>query len=155
MGSKNLFRHHLTGFRFFDILELGPDLWGPNAIRSIDTARVHHAPRRRGRSMVARARAQRPAMPEVGYLSRRAKAILMQATSRAVRLLPSFSCAMLAAPAVGEDTGVGPPPALAPGQAPPLPQASPLAEPRSSDQVGFPTVLTEYAISPATLRPAR
>ena len=79
----------------------------------------------------------------------------MRATSLAVRLLLSFSCAMLAAPAVGEDTGVGPPPALAPGQAPPLPQASPLAEPRSSDQVGFPTVLTEYAISPATLRPAR
>src|SRR5258706_15484170 len=79
----------------------------------------------------------------------------MQATSLAVRLLLSFSCAMLAAPAVGEDTGVGPPPALAPGQAPPLPQAGPLAEPRSSDQVGFPTVLTEYAISPATLKPAR
>jgi cytochrome c peroxidase len=79
----------------------------------------------------------------------------MQATSLAVRLLLSFSCAMLAAPAVSEDTGVGPPPALAPGQSPPLPQAGPLAEPRSSDQVGFPTVLTQYAISPATLRPAR
>src|SRR6201997_5713198 len=79
----------------------------------------------------------------------------MQATSLAVRLLLSFSCAMLAAPAVSEDTGVGPPPALAPGQSPPLPQAGPLAEPRSSDQVGFPTVLTEYAISPATLTPAR
>ena len=62
---------------------------------------------------------------------------------------------MLAAPAVSEDTGVGPPPALAPGQAPPLPQAGPLAEPRSSDQVGFPTALTEYVISPTTLRPAK
>jgi cytochrome c peroxidase len=62
---------------------------------------------------------------------------------------------VLAAPAVSEDTIVGPPPTLAPGQAPPLPQAGPLAEPRSSNQVGFPTVLTEYAISPATLKPAR
>jgi cytochrome c peroxidase len=79
----------------------------------------------------------------------------MRATSLAVRLLLSFSCAMLAAPAVSEDTGVGPPPALAPGQSPPLPQADPLAEPRSSDQVGFPTILTQYAISPATLRRAR
>jgi cytochrome c peroxidase len=66
-----------------------------------------------------------------------------------------FSCAMLAAAAVSEDTGVGQPPVLAPGQAPPLPQAGPLAERRSSDQIGFPTVLTEYGISPATLRPAR
>ena len=79
----------------------------------------------------------------------------MQATSLAVRLLISISCAMLAAPAVSEDTGVGPPPGLAPGQAPPLPQAGPLAGPRSSDQVGFPTALTEYVISPTTLRPAR
>src|SRR5262245_2232613 len=79
----------------------------------------------------------------------------MQATSLAARLLLLFSCAMLAAPAVSEDTGVGQPPALAPGQAPPLPQAGPLAEPRFSNQVGFPTVLTEYAISPASLRPAR
>jgi cytochrome c peroxidase len=62
---------------------------------------------------------------------------------------------MLAAPAVSEDIGIGPPLALAPGQAPPLPQAGPLAEPHSSDQVGFPTVLTEYVISPTTLRPAR
>ncbi len=79
----------------------------------------------------------------------------MQATSLAVRLLLSFSCAVLAAPAVSEDTIVGPSPALAPGQAPPLPPAGPLAEPRSSDQVGFPAVLTQYVISPATLRPAR
>ena len=79
----------------------------------------------------------------------------MQATSLAVGLLVSISCAMLAAPAVSEDTGVGPPPALAPGQPPPLPQAGPLAGPRSSDQVGFPTALTEYVISPTTLRPAR
>ena len=80
---------------------------------------------------------------------------MTQAASLAIRLVLSVSCAMLVAPAVSEDTGVGPPPALAPGQAPPLPQAGPLAAPRSSDQVGFPTALTEYVISPTTLRPAR
>src|SRR5712672_4178942 len=79
----------------------------------------------------------------------------MQATSLAVRLLLPFSCAVPAAPAVSEDTLVSPPPALAPGEAPPLTKQGPLAEPRSSNQVGFPTVLTEYVISPATLRPAR
>jgi cytochrome c peroxidase len=64
-------------------------------------------------------------------------------------------CSLIAAPVGSEDTGLGPPPALAPGQAPPLPQAGPLAEQRSSDQVGFPKVLTQYVISPVTLRPAR
>ncbi len=83
------------------------------------------------------------------------KGYYMHATSLAVLLLLSHSCAVLAAPAASEDTGVGPPPALAPEQAPPLPLAGPLAEPRSLNQVGFPTVLTEYVISPATLRPAR
>src|SRR5919204_4604830 len=56
-------------------------------------------------------------------------------------------------PAVALDAG--PPPALAPGQAPPLPQQGPLADPRSSDQVGFPRILTQYAISPTSLRPAQ
>src|ERR1700753_720443 len=79
----------------------------------------------------------------------------MHHTSIGIRGLLSLSFAALAAPAVCEDTGVGPPPALAPGQAPPLPQAGPLGEPRSSDQVGFPTALTNYVISPSTLRPAR
>src|SRR6516162_8932039 len=65
------------------------------------------------------------------------------------------SGALLAASVGSEDTSVGPPPALAPGQAPPLPQAGPLAEPRSSDQAGFPKVLTHYVISPVTLRPVR
>src|SRR6266540_1771067 len=88
-------------------------------------------------------------MPVTAYFSQRA---LMRATFVAVLLLLTLSCAVLAAPAVSEDTIVGPPPALAPGQAPPLPQAGPLAEPRFSNQVGFPTVLTEYVISPATLR---
>jgi cytochrome c peroxidase len=78
---------------------------------------------------------------------------LMRIASLAVAL--SCSCPLLPATAVSEDTGVGPPLALAPGQAPPLPQAGPLAEPRSLSQVGFPKVLTEYVISPTTLRPAR
>jgi cytochrome c peroxidase len=79
----------------------------------------------------------------------------MCATSLSALLLLSYIFAVVAARAVEEDTGVGPPPALAPGQAPPLPKPGPLAEPRLSAQVGFPTVLTNYVISPSTLRPAR
>src|SRR6516225_9808207 len=41
-----------------------------------------------------------------------------------------------AAPALTEPIAVGPPPALPPGQAPPLPNPGPLAEPRSSNDVG-------------------
>jgi hypothetical protein len=41
--------------------------------------------------------------------------------------------AVLAAPVVNENAGVGTPPALAPGQAPLLPKAGPLAQPRSMD----------------------
>src|SRR6201998_2781032 len=81
------------------------------------------------------------------------KGYLMRITSLAVAL--SCSCALLPATAVSEDTGVGPPLALTPGEAPPLIKQGPLAEPRSSDQVGFSTVLTEYVISPATLTPAK
>jgi cytochrome c peroxidase len=79
----------------------------------------------------------------------------MHATSLAVRLLLSLGCAIFAAPAMCQDTGVGPPPALAPGQAPPLPNTGPLAKPRLPNQVGLPSVLTQYVISPTTLRPAR
>jgi cytochrome c peroxidase len=79
----------------------------------------------------------------------------MRAISLAALLLLSSIFAVVAGRAVAEDTAVGPPPALAPGQAPPLPKPGPLAEPRSSTQVGFSTVLTQYVISPATLRPAR
>ena len=79
----------------------------------------------------------------------------MYARSLAVQLLLAFGCAVLAAPALGEDADIGPPPALEPGRPPPLPKPGPLAEPRSSNQVGFPTILTQYAISPTTLRPAR
>jgi cytochrome c peroxidase len=79
----------------------------------------------------------------------------MRATSLAVLLVLSYIFAVVGARAVDEDTGVGPPPVLAPGQVPPLPKPSPLAEPRSSNQLGLPVVLTEYVISPTTLRPAR
>jgi cytochrome c peroxidase len=77
---------------------------------------------------------------------------LKRISSLAVAL--SCICALLPATAVSEDAGIGPPLALAPGEAPPLIKQGPLAEPRSSDQVGFPKVLTEYVISPTTLRPA-
>ena len=46
----------------------------------------------------------------------------MRATSLAALLLLSYIFAVVAARAIEEDTGVGPPPALAPGQAPPLPR---------------------------------
>jgi cytochrome c peroxidase len=80
------------------------------------------------------------------------KGHLMRITSLVLAL--SCSCSLLPATGMSEEAAVGPVPALAPGQAPPLPQAGPLADPRSSDQVGFPKVLTEYVISPATLTPA-
>lgn len=79
----------------------------------------------------------------------------MHASSLAVRLFLAFGCMMLAAPAVSQDAAIGPPPALAPGQAPPLPKQGPLAEPRSTNQVGFPMALTQYVFSPTSLRPAR
>lgn len=80
---------------------------------------------------------------------------MMRATSLVVLLLLSYIFAVVAPRAQEKDAGVGAPPELAPGQAPPLPKPGPLAQPRSSIQVGFPTVLTEYVISPSTLRPAR
>jgi cytochrome c peroxidase len=76
----------------------------------------------------------------------------MRITSLVLAL--SCSCSLLPATGMSEEAAVDPVPALAPGQAPPLPQAGPLAEPRSSDQAGFPKVLTEYVISPATLTTA-
>jgi len=72
-----------------------------------------------------------------------------------VLLLLSCNSLVLAASVVTEDIDVGPPPALAPGQAPPLPKQGPLAQPRSSDQVGFPAVLTASVVPPASpLTPA-
>ena len=77
----------------------------------------------------------------------------MRITSLAIAL--SCSWALLPGTAVSEDAGVGPPLALAPGEAPPLTKRGPLAEPRSSDQVGFPKIVTEYVISPTTVTSAR
>lgn len=62
---------------------------------------------------------------------------------------------LLSAPGADGDDGIGPPPALTPGQAPPLPKAGPLAKPRSQDQVGFPVALTASVVPPASpLTPA-
>jgi cytochrome c peroxidase len=79
----------------------------------------------------------------------------MRATSFAALLLLSHILSVTAASTVSGDTSVGPPPALEPGKAPPLLKQGPLAEPRSSDQVGFPAALTASAIPPASpLTPA-
>ena len=56
----------------------------------------------------------------------------------------------LAAPVGREDTGDGAPPALAPGQPPPLPEPGPLAQPRSQNQAGFPAALTKSVIPPGS-----
>jgi cytochrome c peroxidase len=85
----------------------------------------------------------------------RAKALRMRASLLAIPLLLFHVLSVFAASAGGEDTGVGPPAALAPGQPPPLPKQGPLAEPRSSSQVGFPAALTASVIPPASpLAPA-
>jgi cytochrome c peroxidase len=64
-------------------------------------------------------------------------------------------CTVLPAPAVSEEAAAGAPPALAPGQAPPLPKPGPLAQPRSQGQVGFPAALTKSVIPPSSpLTPA-
>jgi cytochrome c peroxidase len=92
-----------------------------------------------------------------GLFISKAKADRMRATFLTVLSVPSVLSllfAVLAAAAVNEDTGVGPPPALPPGQAPPLPKPGPLAEPRSQDQVGLPAVLTKWVISPPSSRMA-
>src|SRR5262249_41472088 len=83
-------------------------------------------------------------------LHARAGAYPMRVTSVAIVLLLA-GFAFVAA--LAQD--FAPPPPLPPGQAPPLPKPGPLAEPRSQDQAGFPRVLTQYAMSPASFRPAR
>jgi cytochrome c peroxidase len=115
------------------------------------------------RELLARLRSRvtacrRYEVPTTEMLTRRmlnSKTHRMCATSLAALLLLSCIFAAVAARAVEEETGVGPPPTLAPGEAPPLPKPGPLSEPRSPSQVGFPTVLTKYVISPSTLRPAK
>ena len=52
---------------------------------------------------------------------------LMRATSLAVLL---HVASAIAAQAMDEAVAIGPPPALAPGQAPPLSKQGPMAEPR-------------------------
>ena len=73
-----------------------------------------------------------------------------------IAILCAYTCRQgLAAPDLSEEAAFGPPPALAPGQAPPLPKAGPLAQPRSQDQVGFPAELSKSVIPPGSpLTPA-
>ena len=79
----------------------------------------------------------------------------MRATFLPALLLLSFGCSACLSLAAAADTGTGPPAALAPGQAPPLPKPGPLAAPRSKDQVGFPAALTASVIPPGSpLTPA-
>lgn len=79
----------------------------------------------------------------------------MRATFLPALLLLSFGCSACLSLAAAADTGTGPPAPLAPGQAPPLPKPSPLAAPRSKDQVGFPAALTASVIPPGSpLTPA-
>lgn len=81
--------------------------------------------------------------------------VRMRATSFAALLLLSPILSVAAAPTASGDGGAGPPPALEPGKAPPLPGQGPLADPRSSDQVGLPAALTAAAIPPTSpLTPA-
>jgi len=69
--------------------------------------------------------------------------------------VPACVCAAPSMRVASEDTGIGPPPALAPGEAPPLPRHGPLAQPRPQDQAGFPKQLTASAIPPdSPLTPA-
>jgi cytochrome c peroxidase len=83
-------------------------------------------------------------------VSSRAGALATLAAALAV----SFGL-VLAALSADLDAALGPPPSLLPGQAPPLPNPGPLAEPRSSDQVGLPEELTKSVIPPGSpLTPA-
>ena len=72
---------------------------------------------------------------------------VMRVTSLAVLLLVA---SVIATQAADDAVGIGPPPVVASGQAPPLPKQGPMAEPRSSSQVGFPAALTALVIPPAS-----
>jgi cytochrome c peroxidase len=79
----------------------------------------------------------------------------MRATVLVFIALLVSPCPVLAQSVGGSDVGFGPPPALAPGHAPPLPKPGPLAAPRSQDQVGLPKALTASVIPPSSpLAPA-
>lgn len=74
----------------------------------------------------------------------------MRAILLVLLLFQAPMVAALAAQAVDQAATLDRPPVLAPGQAPPLPMAGPLAEPRSSAQAGFPAALTASVVPPAT-----
>ena len=79
----------------------------------------------------------------------------MRSSAIASAALLAFALPVLARSDRGIDTGAGPPPPLAPGRAPPMPRAGPLAAPRSRDQVGLPKALTASVIPPGSpLTPA-
>ena len=65
-------------------------------------------------------------------------------------LLLLYCCLGPATVARSEDNHLDPPSVLAPGQAPPLPKAGPLAGPRSQNQIGFPAALTASVIPPSS-----
>ena len=58
----------------------------------------------------------------------------MRAKVLAILFLLFCISTIVAARTADEDTGDGPPPALVPGQAPPLPKPDPLADPRAPDR---------------------
>ena len=62
----------------------------------------------------------------------------MRPTSLAALLLLSNILAMVAAPAAGEDTDIGAPPKLAPGQAAPLPKPGPWLSHARQIKLDFP-----------------
>jgi cytochrome c peroxidase len=65
-------------------------------------------------------------------------------------LLLLYGCLASITAVCSEDDHLGPPSVLASGQAPPLPKAGPLAEPRSQNQIGFPAALTASVIPPSS-----
>jgi len=78
-----------------------------------------------------------------------------QARSITIAGFLSISLCVLAFERAVADNIEVPPPPLAPGQAPPVPRAGALAEPRSQDQVDFPAALTKSVIPPGSpLAPA-
>jgi cytochrome c peroxidase len=93
-----------------------------------------------------------------GPASRRRCVPVLVALAAAALALPACVCS--AEPAAADTSSAalprsallerhaGQPPALAPGEAPPLPKSGPLAEPRSQNQAGIPAALTAAAIPP-------
>jgi len=78
------FRYLLTDRCQFDILQSSPGWRGPNAIRPIETARPHHAARRRGGRVAARGGAQ-----QARCRQSRAAVTRLMAASPTTRLEPA------------------------------------------------------------------